>query len=67
MKKLYMLKYFISIFLIINSSNILSQDNNIMDTIPVQTTYGIKIGIDISKQIRMLTETNYKGLVISGD
>ena len=67
MKKLYMLKYFISIFLIINSLNILSQDNNIMDTIPVQTTYGIKIGIDISKQIRMLTEPNYKGLVISGD
>ena len=51
MKKLYMLKYFISIFLIINSLNILSQDNNIMDTIPVQTTYGIKIGIDISKQL----------------
>ena len=62
-----MLKYFISILLIIGSLELNSQENNILDTIPVKTTFGLKIGIDLSKQIRMLTESNYKGLVITGD
>ena len=62
-----MLKYFISILLITGSLELNSQENNILDTIPVKTTFGLKIGIDLSKQIRMLTESNYKGLVISGD
>jgi len=62
-----MLKYFISILLITGSLELNSQENNILDTIPVKTTFGLKIGIDLSKQIRMLTESNYKGLVINGD
>ena len=62
-----MLKYFISILLITGSLELNSQENNILDTIPVKTTFGLKIGIDLSKQIRMLTESNYKGLVISVD
>ena len=62
-----MLKYFISILLITGSLELNSQENNISDTIPVKTTFGLKIGIDLSKQIRMLTESNYKGLVITGD
>ena len=62
-----MLKYFISILLIIGSLELNSQENNILDTIPVKTTFGLKIGIDLSKQIRMLTDSNYKGLVITGD
>ncbi|MEO2143567.1 MAG: DUF6048 family protein [Flavobacteriaceae bacterium] len=62
-----MLKYFISILLITNSLMALSQDDIALDSIPLKTTYGIKIGIDISKQIRMLTEPNYKGLVLTGD
>lgn len=62
-----MLKYFISILLITGSLELNSQENNILDTIPVKTTFGLKIGIDLSKQIRMLTESNYKGLVITGD
>lgn len=68
MKKLYMLKYFISIILIINSLNFYSQEEyNVLDSVPLKTTFGMKIGVDISKQIRMLTEPNYKGLVITGD
>lgn len=62
-----MLKYFISILLITGSLELNSQENNKLDTIPVKTTFGLKIGIDLSKQIRMLTESNYKGLVITGD
>ena len=62
-----MLKYFISILLITTSLNLSSQENDLLDTIPIKTTYGIKLGIDLSKQIRMLTESNYRGLVITGD
>ena len=62
-----MLKYFISILLITSSVNLSSQENDLLDTIPIKTTYGIKLGIDLSKQIRMLTESDYKGLIITGD
>ena len=62
-----MLKYFISILLITTSLNLSSQENDLLDTIPIKTTYGIKLGIDLSKQIRMLIESNYRGLVITGD
>jgi len=62
-----MLKYFISILLIISSLKAISQEGKSLDTIPVKTTYGIKFGIDLSKQIRMLTESDYKGLVFTGD
>ena len=62
-----MLKYFISILLINSSLNLSSQESDLLDTIPIKTTYGVKLGIDLSKQIRMLTESNYRGLVITGD
>ena len=67
MKKLYMLKYFINILFIACSITSFSQEDIELDSIPTKTTYGIKIGLDISKQIRMLTESNYKGLVLTGD
>jgi len=62
-----MLKYFISILLIISSLKAISQEGKSLDTIPIKTTYGIKFVIDLSKQIRMLTEPDYKGLVFTGD
>ena len=65
MKKTYMLKYFISFFAIISYLNCSSQEQN-TDSI-YKSTYGIKLGIDFSKQIRMLTEPEYKGIVIIGD
>ncbi|MDB9994896.1 DUF6048 family protein [Flavobacteriaceae bacterium] len=65
MKKTYMLKYFISFLTVIYCSSIFSQEK-INDSL-YKSTYGIKLGIDFSKQIRMLTEEDYKGLVIVGD
>ena len=62
-----MLKYFISIYLLTISINIFSQENELIDDVPMKTTFGIKIGLDVSKQIRMLTEPSYKGFVITGD
>jgi len=62
-----MLKYFINILFIACSITGFSQEEIALDSIPTKTTYGLKIGLDISKQIRMLTESNYKGLVFTGD
>lgn len=64
MKKIFMLKYIISFFILINVVSVFSQKEK--DTITT-STYGMKIGIDLSKQIRMLTESDYKGLVVVGD
>ena len=64
---MYMLKYFISILFIACNFTGFSQEDITLDSIPIKTTYGIKIGLDISKQIRMLTEPDYKGIVFTGD
>ena len=61
-----MLKYFISFFVFINCISLFSQKEYEIDSIN-KSTFGIKIGLDISKQIRMLTEPEYKGLVFIGD
>ena len=65
MKKQDILKFFISIAIIILfSEKNFSQTEN--DSVVVKNKYGIRIGLDFSKQIRMLTE-NYKGLSLYGD
>ena len=65
MKKQDILKFFISVAIIILFSvKNFSQIEN--DSVVVKNKYGIRIGLDFSKQIRMLTE-NYKGLSLYGD
>ena len=65
MKKQDILKFFISVAIIILFSvKNFSQTEN--DSLVVKNKYGIRIGLDFSKQIRMLTE-NYKGLSLYGD
>ena len=59
-----MLRYIISCFILINVISVFSQEEK--DSI-FKSTYGMKIGIDLSKQIRMLTEPDYKGIVVIGD
>lgn len=59
-----MLRYIISFFILINVISVFSQEEK--DSI-FKSTYGMKIGIDLSKQIRMLTEPDYKGIVVIGD
>jgi hypothetical protein len=67
MKKLYMLKYFIKTILITLSLNSFSQETSVIDSLSKQSVFGIKIGLDLSKQIRMLTESGFKGMVFTGD
>ena len=65
MKKQDILKFFISVAIIILFSvKNFSQTEN--DSLVVKNKYGIRIGLDFSKQIRMLTE-NYKGMSLYGD
>ena len=65
MKKQDILKFFISVVIIILfSEKNFSQTEN--DSVVVKNKYGIRIGLDFSKQIRMLTE-DYKGLSLYGD
>ena len=65
MKKIYMLKYFISFLALTFCLSNFSQEKT-KDSL-YKSTYGLKLGIDLSKQIRMLTEPDYKGLVLIGD
>ena len=65
MKKQDILKFFISVAIIILfSGKNFSQTEK--DSVVVKNKYGIRIGLDFSKQIRMLTE-DYKGLSLYGD
>lgn len=65
MKKVFILKYIISFFTAIIVFPLFSQQEN--DSTITKSIYGLKIGMDLSKQIRMLTEPDYKGLVLIGD
>ena len=62
-----MLKYFIKTILITVSLNSFSQETSVIDSFSKQSVFGIKIGLDLSKQIRMLTESGFKGMVFTGD
>tara|TARA_B100000963_G_scaffold308966_1_gene284699 strand:+ start:4820 stop:5530 length:711 start_codon:yes stop_codon:yes gene_type:complete len=67
MKKTFMLKYIISTIFFIFFNTFHYSQIELSDSTEVKSIYGLKIGIDLSKQIRMLTESNYKGLVINTD
>ena len=69
MKFLTMLKYIISIFicLIFNYSfSQEEQEEEIEDSLKIEQKYGIRIGLDLSKQVRMITE-DYNGISLYGD
>ena len=69
MKILTMSKYIISIFicLIFNYSfSQEEQDEVIEDSLKIEQKYGIRIGLDLSKQVRMITE-DYNGISLYGD
>ncbi len=63
-----MLKYFFSFSLVLFINFQLStQENKIeIDSILIKKTYGVRVGLDLSKQIRMLTE-DYRGLSLYSD
>ena len=62
-----MLRYIIKFFIVIIFSVGYSQENpSQTDTLKIKEKYGIRFGIDLSKQVRMITE-DYNGISLYGD
>ena len=69
MKFLTMSKYIISIFICLIFNYSFSQEEQeevIEDSLKIEQKYGVRIGLDLSKQVRMLTE-DYKGISFYSD
>ncbi|MBC8754811.1 hypothetical protein H2O64_09025 [Kordia sp. YSTF-M3] len=67
-----MLKYIISTLACLVLSVSFAQDTEattavVSDTIPAKESYGLRVGLDLSKPIRMLLEDDYKGFEIAAD
>lgn len=61
-----MLKYFISCFCLIFAINTFSQEQK-NDTINYKTSYGLRVGLDISKPVLGAFDSNYSGLEFVAD
>ncbi|MFD2567898.1 DUF6048 family protein [Pseudotenacibaculum haliotis] len=64
-----MYKYFISLLLVLACVNVYAQqaDETQKDTIVYKTNYGLRLGVDISKPIRGMLQSDYKGFEFVGD
>ena len=62
-----MLKYYINFLVILFFTTVWSQKEVEIDSLSNQLRYGLRVGIDISKPIRMLIEPGYKGFELVGD
>lgn len=55
----------ISLFLLFNQAPVKAQ--TLLDTVPVQERFGLRLGIDLSKPLRTFLEEDYRGIEIVGD
>ncbi len=62
-----MLKYYINFLILLFCGSIWAQNETKTDSTATEVRYGIRLGIDISKPIRMLLDADYKGLELVGD
>ncbi len=66
-----MLKYFISLTLVLSSVTVFAQDKTIdtqpKDTVVYQQSYGIRVGVDLSRIIISSLDDNYTGLELVAD
>lgn len=53
--------------MILLCTHLWGQNKEIIDSLDSNIRYGIRLGIDISKPIRMFIEPNYKGMELVGD
>lgn len=69
MNQQHMYKYFISLLLVLACVNVYAQqaDETQKDTIVYKTNYGLRLGVDISKPIRGMLQSDYKGFEFVGD
>lgn len=62
-----MLKYFISLCLLLSSLSNFAQEKEAKDSISNKTPYGLRLGIDISKPIMGMIDSNSSGLEFVAD
>lgn len=66
-----MLKYFISLIFVLSSVTVFAQDKTIdtqpKDTVVYQQSYGIRVGVDLSRIIISSLDDNYTGLELVAD
>ncbi len=62
-----MLKFYINFLILLFCGSIWAQNEIKTDSIATEVRYGIRLGIDISKPIRMFLDSDYKGLELVGD
>ena len=62
-----MLKYYINFLILLFCGSLWAQNEAKSDSLTTEIRYGIRLGIDISKPIRMLIDPDYKGLELVGD
>ena len=62
-----MLKFYINFLILLFCGSIWAQNEIITDSIATEVRYGIRLGIDISKPIRMFLDSDYKGWELVGD
>ncbi len=62
-----MLRYFTSLLAILLFSNLMAQEETVQDSLRYKQKYGVRVGVDLSKPLRMLLEDGYTGLELVGD
>ena len=62
-----MLKYYIKFLTLLIFTAVWPQKGVEKDSLPGELRYGLRLGVDLSKPIRMLVEPTYKGLELVGD
>ncbi|CAI8249542.1 MAG: Uncharacterised protein [Flavobacteriales bacterium] len=62
-----MLKYYINFYFLLFCVSIWAQNEVKTDSLTTEIRYGIRLGIDMSKPLRMLLDPDYKGLELVSD
>ena len=62
-----MLKFYINFLMLLFCGSLWAQSETKSDSLATEIRYGVRLGIDISKPIRMLIDSDYQGLELVGD
>lgn len=62
-----MLKYYINFLILLFCGQIWAQNEAKVDSLTNEIRYGLRLGVDMSKPIRMFLDPDYKGLELVGD
>ena len=67
MKLVHMFRYFISFYMLLVGLNSFAQETKMQDSTEYKTTYGLRLGIDISKPIMRMLNSSNEGIEFVAD